>query len=224
MTARSRRRPSVLSTRQRRLRYLARRAGLGAGIVLIVAALILADRLGVFGWARRDDWETYHDKQFKVVRVVDGDTLDVDLPDRLGGYRTTRVRLWGVDTPETVKPDTPVEHYGPEATRFVRAAVLGKTVTLKLERARIRDGYERLLAYVIGPDGKNLNERIVATGHGYADPRFRHRLGRQFKRAQAEAMKAGRGLWKLVTDADLPYYYRGKLKLPGRTQATAPSR
>lgn len=224
MHARSRRKLPPLSARRRRLRRLGRRAAWTTAIVLILALLTGADRLGVFGWAGRDDWQTYHEKQFQVRRVVDGDTIDVDCRDHLADRPTTRVRLWGVDTPETLKPDTPVQHYGPEATEFVRSAVLGKTVTLRLERARIRDRYERLLAYVIGPDGADLNERIIATGHGYADPRFRHPLGRQFARAQAEAMAAGRGLWKDATESDLPHYYRGKLKLPARPEAAAASR
>ncbi len=124
-----------------------------------------------------------------------------------------------MDTPETVKPDTPVEHYGPEATRFVREAVTGKAVTLRLDRLRVRDRYHRLLAYVILPDGTNLNGRIVATGHGYADPRFRHPLQRDFSRAQRQALKQGKGLWRDVRDEQLPCYYRGRMKLSGRAAA-----
>ncbi len=214
MPSKSRQQPSRLSPRQRRLRYLARRVLWGAGIALVLAELVLADRLGVFGRAARPDWDSYHDRTFKVVRVIDGDTLDIDSPDRRRGFGTTRIRLWGVDTPETVKPDTPVQHFGREATRFVRQAVLGKAVTVKLLRPRTRDSYDRLLAYVIGPDGEDLNERIIRTGHGYADPRFRHPLRTRYRKCQAEAMKARAGLWQEATDKDLPYYYRGKLRLP----------
>ena len=206
--------PKRLSARQRRWRYFVRRAAWVVAIAGVLAGSAWADRAGMFGRAPRGDWETYHDRQFKVVRVIDGDTIDVDHPD--GRYSTTRIRLWGVDTPETVKRDTPVQHFGPEATKFARRAVLGKTVTLKLYRLRPRGSYGRLLAYVIGPDGKSLNEAIISTGHGYADPRpqFPHPHQREYRRLQAKAMKAGLGLWKDVTDADLPYYYRGKLKLP----------
>ncbi len=183
-----------------------------AGVAVVVVSLVLADRAGFFGQAPRSDWDKYHDRKFRVGRVIDGDTLDVDCPD--GRFKRTRIRLWGADTPETVKPDAPIEHFGPEASKFTFSAAFGKTVTLKLHRMRTRDTYNRLLAYVILPDGSNLNERIIATGHGYADPRFRHPLGREFKQAQVEAIKARRGLWKEVADADLPYYYRGKLKIP----------
>ena len=205
-------RPDKLTRRQRQIRRTARKIFFLAGVVAVLVALVLADRAGVFGQAPKDDWDKYHDRQFKVARIIDGDTLDVDIPD--GRFKRTRIRLLGVDTPETVKPDSPVEHFGHEASRFTKSAALGKTITLKLQRDRTRDTYNRLLAYVILPDGKNLNEQIIATGHGYSDPRFRHPLGREFKAAQTEAMKAGRGLWKDATDADLPYYYRGKLKIP----------
>jgi len=174
--------------------------------------MVLADRAGFFGIAPRSDWDKYHARKFKVGRIIDGDTLDIDCPD--GRFSRTRIRLLGVDTPETVKPDTPVEHFGPQARRFTESAAMGRTVTLKLDRMRIRDTYNRLLAYVILPDGTNLNERIIATGCGYADPRFRHPLMREFKQAQAEAMKDRMGLWEQAADADLPYYYRGKLKIP----------
>ncbi len=210
-----------LSRRRRRLRYLTRRAGAAAVIAAVVALLVVADRAGMFGRREVPDERKYHGRSFRVVRVIDGDTLDVDCAD--GRHATTRIRLLGVDTPETVKPDTPVEHYGPEATRFVREAAMGKTVTLRLDRLRVRDRYRRLLAYAILPDGENLNLRIVATGHGYADPRFRHPLQGDFRRAQRQAMKEGEGLWRDATDADLPFYYKGRLKLPTATSASRPA-
>ncbi len=207
-----RERSDKLTRRQRRIRRAARKFFFLTGVVAVLIGLVLADRAGFFGQAPKDDWDKYHGCQFKVARIIDGDTLDVDCPD--GRFKRTRIRLLGVDTPETVKPDSPVEHFGPEASRFTKSATLGKTITLKLQRARTRDTYNRLLGYVILPDGKNLNKQIIATGHGYSDPRFRHPLGREFQAAQTEAMGACRGLWKEATDADLPYYYRGKLKLP----------
>ena len=198
----------------RQLRYLAGKGAWGAAVAIALVALAIADRAGLFGRPRTPDRAKYAGKSFRVVKVVDGDTLDVDCPD--GDYDSTRIRLLGVDTPETVKPDTPVQHYGPEATRYVRAAAMGKSVSLTLPPQRMRDVHGRLLAYVILPDGRNLNLDLVATGHGYADPRFSHPMMRDFKRAQGEARKAERGLWAEVKEQDLPRYYRGKIKLPGR--------
>jgi endonuclease YncB( thermonuclease family) len=203
----------ALAPARRRLNYLFRRVLAVAVAGAVVAALGLADRAGLFGLAARRDWDKYNDRQFAVVYVVDGDTLDVDCPD--GRFRHTRVRLLGVDTPETKKPDTLPQRFGPEAAEFTRATAMGQTVALKLDRQRTRDKYGRLLAYVILPDGRNLDLEIVSLGYGYADPRFRHPMERQFHRAQAESMKHLRGLWKGIRDEDLPDYYRGQLKLPG---------
>ena len=72
------------------------------------------------------------------------------------------------------------------------------------------------------PDGTDLSRAIIATGHGYADPRFDHPRRREFKSAQREARTARRGLWREATDADLPYYYRGKLKLPAAPVTSRP--
>jgi micrococcal nuclease len=79
----------------------------------------------------------------RVLRAVDGDTLEV----RLGGGAVETVRLIGVDTPETVKPDTPVQCFGPAASAFEHRVAEGRRVRL-LTGVERRDVYGRLLAYV----------------------------------------------------------------------------
>jgi len=202
------------SPRRRRLLRLARKGLWLGGVLAVLASLAIADRAGLFGIARQGDAHEYGGKVFRVVRVVDGDTLDVDHPD--GGAPTTRVRLLGVDTPETVRPGHPVEHYGPEASAFLKRQAAGRSVRLRLDRARMRDRYGRLLAYVERPGGEDINLAIIATGHGYADPRFRHRRNREYRRAQKRASAGRLGLWADVTAEKLPYYYRKTLKLPPR--------
>ena len=83
----------------------------------------------------------------RVTRVVDGDTIEV----RLGG-RVEDVRLIGVDTPETVKPDTPVQCFGPRASHFTQRRLDGRRVRLVFGAER-RDVYGRLLAYSISRSG-----------------------------------------------------------------------
>ncbi len=78
----------------------------------------------------------------KVVRVVDGDTIEVSIDGS-----DEDVRYIGIDTPETVKPDTPVQCYGPQASAEDHRLVEGRTVRLVFDRER-RDVYGRLLAYV----------------------------------------------------------------------------
>ncbi|GAA1890469.1 thermonuclease family protein [Williamsia serinedens] len=129
-----------------------------------------------------------------VVRAIDGDTLLVRVDDR-----TQRVRLIGVDTPETVKPDTPVQCWGKQASAHTAArAGRGTAVTLESDPVAGRhDRYGRTLAYVWLPDGIMLDEELIAEGYGreydYADQPYRYRP--QLRAAQDAARAAGRGLW-----------------------------
>ncbi|MCD6304354.1 MAG: thermonuclease family protein [Planctomycetes bacterium] len=197
-----------LTDRQRRGRYLARGLRLPAVALLLVAALVLGDRLGLFGTSplqlAGDDYARYNGRSFPVARVVDGDTLDIRAADR--GRSVTRVRLWGVDTPETKHPDKPVQHFGPEAEAFTRRLCGGKVVKLELLPGRTRGRYGRLLAYVFLPDGTMLNRRLVRLGYAYADPRYDHPLMAEFLRLEKAARRQRLGLWKDVKPSDLPYY------------------
>ncbi len=98
----------------------------------------------------------------EMISVVDGDTIDVNI----GGHRE-RVRLIGIDTPETKKPNTPGQCYGPEATKFTKS-LLAADAPLHLERDVVaRDDYGRMLAYVyLAADGRFVNMEIIR--HGYA--------------------------------------------------------
>jgi micrococcal nuclease len=124
---------------------------------------------------------------YQVRRVVDGDTLLL----RDGN----RVRLMGVDTPETVKPDHPVEPWGPEATAFTRDFVAAGPVRLAFDRVRL-DRFNRYLAYV-WVDDKLLNEELLRAGlarweRGYD---YSSQMKTRFRRAQREAQEAHRGPW-----------------------------
>lgn len=111
------------------------------------------------------------------------------------GRRQETVRLIGVDTPETGRPDTPVQFYGPEAALFTRRALLEKRVRLEFEPGGGRDKYHRLLAYVFTGDGRNFNLTLIEEGCGKAFTRFPFRYERAFRQAEQAARAAGRGLW-----------------------------
>jgi len=96
---------------------------------------------------RAFDLERYHGRTFTVSNVVDGDTIDIDAPD--GEYERTRVRLCGIDTPESKSPKTGVMYFGPEAAEFTAKVALGRRVCIYLDEGnRTRGYYGRLLAYV----------------------------------------------------------------------------
>ena len=127
-----------------------------------------------------------------VVRVVDGDTLVVSI-----GGSEQRVRLIGIDTPETKKPDTPVQCFGPEASdRTTQLLPAGTAVRLERD-AELNDRYGRLLAYVYR-DGEttSINERLLDEG----DARILRiapntAYATRFAAVARTAQLARRGLW-----------------------------
>jgi len=127
-----------------------------------------------------------------VVRVVDGDTVQVDID----GQRE-KLRLIGIDTPETVKPDTPVQCYGPEASAFTKQ-LLPEGTAVRIERdVEARDDYGRLLGYVYrADDGLFVNLEIVAQGYASLltfPPNVAH--VDEFVAAARAAERANLGLW-----------------------------
>ncbi|MEM0913112.1 MAG: thermonuclease family protein [Planctomycetota bacterium] len=163
-------------------------------VVAALAGLVAADRNG---WllVPTDDRARYHGTTARVIAVLDGDTIEVDVPD--GQYRTTRIRLWGVDTPEVGKIElgTPDEPGAAEAEAATRRWADGQDVTLELEPHSTRGHYGRLLAYVRLPEGDLLNERLLLEGLARADGRFAHHREQRFALLEEQARKRGLGLW-----------------------------
>jgi micrococcal nuclease len=127
-----------------------------------------------------------------VVRVIDGDTIVVRLE---GG--SERIRLLGIDTPESVDPRRPVECFGKEASKRT-AALLPAGTRVRLERdVEARDAYRRLLAYVYREaDGMFVNHTLVAEGYAQLltfPPNVAH--VDELRTAASGARAAGRGLW-----------------------------
>jgi micrococcal nuclease len=164
------------------------------------------------------DISKYQGRQFTVVKVVDGDTLDIDIPDLSadGGreYSHTRIRLWGIDTPETKDPRTGPMYFGKEASDFATKLALGKQVTIYLEKEKnSRDKYHRLLAYIQLPDGTFLNEILLSEGYAYADLRFKHGLYNKYKQLESVARSQKKGLWAGVTPEQMPKWRQKRLHL-----------
>jgi len=159
-----------------------------AGVVCLALAILVAAGY----WRNRPHGrgpEVLSEGTYRVERVVDGDTLLL--------ANRARVRLQGVDTPETVKPNHPVERFGPEASEFTRRFVAGAggAVRLQFDRERI-DKYGRFLAYVWTGD-RMLNEELLREGLATAETGFRYSnaMKTRFRRAEDEARAARRGIW-----------------------------
>jgi micrococcal nuclease len=188
-----------------------RRNLLAVAVIVLLALLGMMDRR--FGGGLRqsishwggdwDEYSKYHNRLFSIVNVVDGDTLDLGIPD--GTHPTTRVRLLGIDTPEKQIGDTPAAYYGPEATEYATGLALGREATVLLDTVGdVRDKYGRLLAYIRLPDGSILNEQLIGNGYGYADLRFRHSRFDAYVALQQRAMDTKAGLWAKVRRDQLP--------------------
>jgi len=152
--------------------------------------------------ARTYDLERYHKRTFRVMKVVDGDTIDIDIGDANNSY--TRIRLLGIDAPETKSQYTEVKYFGPEAAEFTAKLALGKQVTVYLDEHSTRGKYGRLLAYVQLSDDRFLNEVLVTEGFAYTDLRFRHSLYRRYEQLLASARRQKKGLWENVSREQLP--------------------
>jgi micrococcal nuclease len=178
-----------------------RRRPLASALVVILLLGAVADRVG--GRRQGDDCTRYHDRVFTVVHVLDGDTFDIDLPD--GHYPTTRIRLWGVDTPEVAGSKAGEMYYGPQASTFAKQTLASKPVRLELSPTKTRDLYGRLLAYVyLLPEGDCFNELLLDQGYAYADWRFTHPLKDRYKTLEQRARRRGVGLWAGVKFEQMP--------------------
>jgi micrococcal nuclease len=174
------------------------RGSIGSAVLLIAVALVV-----LRPW-ERDPRTGPASAMARVIRVVDGDTIEARI-----GERSDDVRLIGVDTPETVKPDTPVQCFGERASHFTKRHLTGRRVRLVFGVER-RDVYGRLLAYVYLADSTSyvpkhvksrqrerlFNATLVRRGLARSltippNDRFAPRL----RRLELTAARAGRGLW-----------------------------
>lgn len=131
-----------------------------------------------------------------VTRVIDGDTVDA----MIAGVKT-RIRLLGIDTPETVHPSKPIEKFGKEASDFSRNSLEWKTVWITYDHEPI-DHYGRRLAYIWQCKGlfsesscTLFNAQVVSLGYGRMERRFQFRFYDDFIGFEKEAKDAKKWIW-----------------------------
>ncbi|WP_074377254.1 thermonuclease family protein [Mycobacteroides abscessus] len=133
-----------------------------------------------------------------VIKVIDGDTITVASDER----GRLKVRLIGLDSPETVKPKTSVGCFGPEASQFAHRMLDGQRVALVSDSSQGNtDKFGRTLAFVFLPNGQNFSVESVREGYAHAYV-FNHtpsRYAEQIAAAEQEARDAHRGLWSPAT-------------------------
>lgn len=170
------------------------------GLAILTAVLTLSglDHAGL-GLDPGDDYQRYDGLSMQVLRVIDGDTLELANPlfGRWDEPATLRVRLWGINAPETAKPkyDKPAEPGSEQAHDLLTRLAHGQTVTLWLEPHHTRGVFDRLLAFVELPDGTLANEHLLTAGWASYEPRWSHRLIERFELLELGARREKRGLF-----------------------------
>jgi endonuclease YncB( thermonuclease family) len=129
---------------------------------------------------------------YRVVEVIDGDTIKVDI-----GEKIVTVRLIGIDTPEIANPHNPQnDYFGPEAARYTKQLLENQLVYLIPDPMQSnRDKYDRLLRYVFLEDGTLINAKLVAEGYAYNYIYEPFQFMKQFDYLEKQAKENRLGLW-----------------------------
>lgn len=172
------------------LRYYKRHALLTAVALIVAGLTFYVQRTG---WLDNTAKSVQQDQPglYSVNHFVDGDTIAVNM-----NGKAEKVRFIGVDTPETHKPNTPVQCYGPAAAAFTQNTIGKNKVRLESDPLSTdRDRYGRLLRYVYLPDGALVNEKLIQGGYGFYYPYFPFSKSKQFAADEQAAIAARAGLW-----------------------------
>ena len=128
---------------------------------------------------------------YRVTEFVDGDTIAVDMNGKV-----EKIRMIGVDTPETHDPRKAVECFGQAASAYTKQIIGDKPVRLEADPLSTnRDRYNRLLRYVYTADNKLVEQEIIQNGYGFAYISFPFTKLEEFKGYEKEARDQNRGLW-----------------------------
>jgi len=173
-----------------------------AGVCLLAALPGTFEEQQSFSTAEKfqtqaEDFEKYKSKVFRIINIVAGDTIDIDIPD--GQYAHTRIHLMGIKAPNQ-NEETGTMYFRTQDAEFARELALGRQVMVYLDEGNLtRDQYNHLLAYVQLPDGRFLNEVLLAEGYAYVDPQFRHSFYHRYQQLEGIAKSKEKGLWKKKT-------------------------
>lgn len=160
--------------------------------IILVAAFVLLNQAGLKSDFKQNKTIQPSGETAKVVKVIDGDTLEVSLNNKI-----ERIRLIGIDSPEVLDERKPVQCFGKEASNKAGKVVTGKTIVLESDPTQENmDEYGRLLRYVF-LDDLNFNKLMVSEGyaHEYTFKGNIYKYQSEFVQAEKEARDADKGLW-----------------------------
>jgi endonuclease YncB( thermonuclease family) len=160
---------------------------------IALAVAIFAALAAHYGWFQTVQKQAAQSQPglYAIDHFVDGDTIAVKMEGK-----TETIRMIGVDTPETHKPNTPVQCYGPAAAAYTKNIIGNNQVRLESDpKSTNRDRYNRLLRYVYLPDGRLVEAELIKNGYGFAYTQFPFTKANDFEQDQAQAHAANKGLW-----------------------------
>jgi micrococcal nuclease len=136
-------------------------------------------------------------RKYEVTKVVDGDTFDIKVDNQ-----TVKVRMIGVDTPETVDPRKTVQCFGKQASDKTKELLLGHSVTLETDATQgVTDKFGRLLAYVYRDDGMLVNQYLIENGYAHEYTyNVPYQKQKDFKYSEKVARENKLGLWGSLCD------------------------
>jgi micrococcal nuclease len=157
---------------------------------LLTVLVIYLGKSGALGWAGIQ-LQNYQPGLYSITHFVDGDTIVVDM----NGHDEI-IRFIGVDTPETHKPNTPVQCFGTDASDYTKYRLNGKRIQLVSDPLSTdRDRYGRLLRYIYLTDGTNFDLELIAKGYAFYYPYFPFTKSDAFGVAERRAINSSIGLW-----------------------------
>jgi micrococcal nuclease len=180
------------------------------GVILTLITIFTTDRnhLGIF----TDSTKKIHTVSsfvspayssstvYLVTHVVDGDTIDIE-----SAGKSSRIRLIGINSPESVDPRRPVQCFGKEAAQYAKELLEGNFVSVETDPSQgLYDKYGRILAYIFLSDGSSFNKKMISGGYAYEYTYHApYEYQKDFKAAQNDAHLNGRGLWASSTCAGM---------------------
>lgn len=183
---------------QLNIRTLGSRVFVSVAGVVASGVLVSCAQAGTSPTISGPSGESVREGPYRVVRVVDGDTFTIKL-----GSQTTKVRVIGIDTPESVDPRRPVQCFGKEASARASALLSGKNVWLEVDPNQdTRDRFGRLLRFVWIDNTIDFGLTMIRDGfaleYTYDLP---YRYQAQYRSAQVAAKETAAGLWSPSTCA-----------------------
>ncbi|MFH1825166.1 MAG: thermonuclease family protein [Candidatus Firestonebacteria bacterium] len=156
-------------------------------IIIIVTVFVILIMGGIHLYLRNNPTLPLSSRPYLIKKVIDGDTLIIENGER--------IRLIGIDAPETHHPVISAQRFGQESADFLKKMVENHKCMLEYEPDRVRDSYERILAYVY-VNGNLINAEMIKMGYAYVYTRFPFKKMEEFIVLEKQARDKKIGLWE----------------------------